>query len=296
MEPTGPDVTPARATGASTGTPASMTPVSAATLIEPAGVPGRRRLVLFRMLAALPVLLFLIAAVNLLAPWVFVLPVDEPHPASHRWFFAVAAAADVLGLVSFAGLILRPRLTALAATIAVTLSVVMVTIVPLQPDFFVLLGIVIAPAVLAYPYWRDLRAWRTWWSGARRPLLVFAVAVCLVLLFTSVVAMRRQVVNDDSVAAANWWNDYAEHAANIGLVGVLAISTAPGRLLIRGILSGVWLYLGAVAAFVLPDASGSWGRAGGVAAIMVGVVFGLAAWRGLRIPADPVTGRGQASA
>lgn len=294
MEPTGPDVTPAPATGAPTGKPDSATSVSAPTATKPAGAPGRRRLTLFRVLAALPVLLFLVAAVNLLAPWVFVLPVDEPHPASHRWFFAVAAAADVLGLVSFAGLILRPRLTALAATIAAILGVVLVTIVPLQPDFFVLLGIVIAPAVLAYPYWRDLRTWRTWWSRAHRPLLAFAGAACLVLLITSVVAMRRQLINHDAVAAANWWNDYAEHAANIAVVGLLAVSTAPGRLLIRGILAGVWLYLGAVAAFVLPDAIGSWGRAGGLAAIMVSVVLGLTTWRDLRIPADLTAGPGQA--
>lgn len=130
----------------------------------------------------------------------------------------VSAAADLFGLVSFAGLILRPRMTVFAATIAMSLVVVMVTIVPLQPAFLILLAIVIAPAVLTYPYWRDLRGW---WSGARRPLLAFAVAVCLVLLATSVVALRRQVVNDDSVSAANWWNDYAEHAADTALVGLI---------------------------------------------------------------------------
>jgi hypothetical protein len=162
--------------------------------------------------------------------------------------------------------------------------VVIVTIVPLQPEFLILLVIVIAPAVLAYPYWRDLRGWRSWWAGARRPLLGFAAAVCLVLLVTSVVAMGRQVVNDDSVAAANWWNDYAEHAADIALVGLIAASRAPGSLLLRGVLSGVWLYLGVVAAFVLPDAAGSWGVVGGLAAIAVGVGFGLATWWDLRSP------------
>ncbi len=245
--------------------------------------PSRRRLTAFRVLAVLPILLFLVNGTNLLAPWAFVITPDEANPEPHRWFFAVSAAADLFLLVSFAGLVLRPRLTALAATVAMSLAVVAVTIVPLQPEFLFLLAFIV-PAVVAYPYWRDLRDLRGWWSGAWRPLLAFGLAVGLVVLATSVVAMRRQIVNDDSVADANWWNDYAEHSADIALVGLIAVSRAPGSLILRGTLSAVWVYLGAVAAFVLPDASGSWGVAGGTAAIAIGIVFGLATWRGSTPP------------
>jgi hypothetical protein len=42
----------------------------------------------------------------------------------------------------------------------------------------------------------------------------------------------------------------------------------------------VWLYLGLVAALVLPHHPGSWGRLGGAAALLVGIGFGVAAWRG----------------
>ncbi|MGZ4591589.1 MAG: hypothetical protein ACXV4A_13880 [Actinomycetes bacterium] len=265
----------------------SVSPPPAPAGPAPDREPGRRRLIAFRVLAMLPVLIFLVNGTNLLAPWVFVLSADEAHPEAHRWFFTVSAAADLFGLVSFAGLVLRPRLTALAGTIAMSLVVVMITIVPLQPEFLILLAFIV-PAVLAYPYWRDLRGWRTWWVGVRRPLLGFAATVCVLLLVTSVVALRRQIVNDDSVAAANWWNDYAEHSADIALVGLIAVSRAPGSLLLRGVLSGVWIYLGLVAAFALPDATGSWGVAGGLAAIVIGIAFGLATWWDLASPAGRV--------
>ncbi len=51
-----------------------------------------RRLTMFRVLAAVPALFFLVAQANALAPWVFVLPTDEPHPELHRWFFVVPPA------------------------------------------------------------------------------------------------------------------------------------------------------------------------------------------------------------
>jgi hypothetical protein len=53
--------------------------------------------------------------------------------------------------------------------------------------------------------------------------------------------------------------------------------------------SAVWLYLGLVAALVLPHHPGSWGRIGGTAAILVGAGFGVAAWleRHREVPAAP---------
>jgi hypothetical protein len=40
------------------------------------------------------------------------------------------------------------------------------------------------------------------------------------------------------------------------------------------------MYLGLVAALVLPHHPGSWGPIGGVVAFLVGIGFGIAAWRG----------------
>jgi hypothetical protein len=80
--------------------------------------------------------------------------------------------------------------------------------------------------------------------------------------------------------AGAWWSDYAEHATVLALAGVLAASRGPGCRILRALCSAVWLYLGLVAALVLPRRLGSWDRIGGAVAFLVGVGFGVPAWRG----------------
>ena len=60
----------------------------------------------------------------------------------------------------------------------------------------------------------------------------------------------------------------------------LTVSTGSSESPVANPPSAVWLYLGLVAALVLPHHPGSWGRLGGAAALLVGVGFGVAAWRG----------------
>jgi hypothetical protein len=62
--------------------------------------------------------------------------------------------------------------------------------------------------------------------------------------------------------------------------GVLAARRGPGCRILRSLCSAVWLYLEVVAALVLPHHAGSWDRIGGAVAFLVGVGFGVAAWRG----------------
>ena len=50
-------------------------------------------------------------------------------------------------------------------------------------------------------------------------------------------------------------------------------------------MSAAWLYLGIVAALVLPEYTGSWGRIGGVVAIAIGVGFAVVAARATGRPA-----------
>jgi hypothetical protein len=63
----------------------------------------------------------------------------------------------------------------------------------------------------------------------------------------------------DPAARGGLWLDYAEHATVLALAGVLAASRGPGCRILRGLCSAVWLYLGVVAALVLPHHLGSWG-------------------------------------
>ena len=246
--------------------------------------PRNRRLLTFRLLALLPILLFTVNATNLLAPWTFILDPSDDLPEPHRWFFVVSAAADLLLLSCFAGLIVRPRWTVLAAWIPVSFAIVLVTIVPLQPWFLLFVLAIAGPATVAYPYWSDLRGWRQWWEGVRPELLAFAGVVAAAMLVIAVIAFRRQIVRDDAVTDANWWNDDAEHTADIALAGLLAISRGPGALLLRAVLSGIWVYLGIIAAFVLPDAIGSVGRVGGILGIAIGLVFAWSTWTELQAP------------
>jgi hypothetical protein len=246
--------------------------------LETGKAPRNRRLLVFRILAVLPIILFAVNATNLLAPWTFVLDPTDKHPEPHRWFFVVSAAADLLLMATFVGLVVRPRLTVLAAWIPVSFAIVLVAIVPLQPEFLILVAIVIAPAVIAYPYWSDLRTWRSWWDGVRPELMAFAAVVAVAMLVIAVIAFRRQVVRDDSVTDANWWNDDAEHTADFALAGLLAVSRGPGALILRAVLSAIWVYTGIIAAFVLPEAIGSVGRVGGAIGIVIGAVLAWSTW------------------
>jgi hypothetical protein len=94
-------------------------------------------------------------------------------------------------------------------------------------------------------------------------------------------AFPRQIGGTNEAAAnSGWWLDYAEHATVLALAGVLAASRGPDCRILRGLCSAVWLYLRLVAALVLPHHPGSWGRIGGGVAFLVGIGFGVAAWRG----------------
>jgi len=113
-----------------------------------------------------------------------------------------------------------------------------------------------------------------------RAVLIFAALAGAALLVTAAIAYPRQIGGTDPAARGGWWSDYAEHATVLALAGVLAACRGPGWRILRALCSAVWLYLGLVAALVLPQHPGSWGRIGGAAALLVGLGFGLAAWRG----------------
>jgi hypothetical protein len=111
-------------------------------------------------------------------------------------------------------------------------------------------------------------------------LLIMAVLAGAALLVTAAMAFPRQIGGTDEAARGGWWLDYAEHATVLALAGAPGASRGPGCRILRGLCSAVWLYLGLVAALVLPHHPGSWGRIGGAVAVLVGVGFGVAAWRG----------------
>jgi hypothetical protein len=185
-----------------------------------------------------------------------------------------AIAAGVL-----LALALQPRRTLLIVEHAVAAILAGAIILPCQPSFAAILAIGVIP-LIAYPYWREVRTFPSWWAGMSRALLIFTALACAALLVTAAIAYPRQIGGTDEAARGGWWLDYAEHATVLALAGVLAASRGPGWRVLRGLCSAVWLYLGLVAALILPHHPGSWGRIGGAVAFLIGVGFGVAAWRG----------------
>lgn len=107
-----------------------------------------------------------------------------------------------------------------------------VIILPFQPSFAAILAIGVVP-LMAYPYWRDVRTFRSWWAGVSRPLLIFAVLAGAALVVTAAIAFPRQIGGTDEAARGGWWLDYAEHATVLALAGLLAVSRGPGWRILR---------------------------------------------------------------
>ena len=255
-----------------------MTTDSSADLVlSPERTTHRIRLIVFRVLATLVGLFFLVAVyLHLPAPWVILDHSSDTHPELNRWFFAVSGAVDVLAVGTFFALVQRPRRTLLVAYFILAAIIAAVILLPLQPTFAAILAIGVLPLVF-YPYWRDIRGFPGWWNGTHRAALVLAVVAAAALLITAGVALPRQITGTDAAAQANWWSDYAEHATVLAMAGLLAVSRGPGWRILAGLCSAIWLYLGLVASLVLPHATGSWGRAGGALAILIGVGFAVIA-------------------
>jgi hypothetical protein len=184
-----------------------------------------------------------------------------------------AITADVL-----LALAQQPRRTLLVVELAAAVIVAGAIILPFQLSFAAILAVGVVP-LIAYPYWREVRTFASWWAGVSRPVLILAALAGAGLLVTAAVAFPRQIGGIDEAARGGWRLDYAEHATALALAGVLAASGGPGWHILRGLCSAVWLYLGLVAALVLPHHPGSWGRLGGAVALLVGVGFGIATWR-----------------
>jgi hypothetical protein len=241
---------------------------------------GRIRLIMFRVLATLAGLFFLVAVVLAApAPWVLLQP-EDPNAAENRWFLTVAGSVDAIAAVVFFSLVQRPRRTLLFVEMSAAAVIAAAIILPFGLLFAAILAVAVVPLV-TYPYWRDARAFPSWWAGAPRLPLILAGLAGVALLVTAAIALPREIGGTDPAAQANWWSDYAEHATILAVAGVLAASRGPGWRILRYTCAAVWLYLGFVATLVLPHHTGSWGYVGGIAAILVGLGFALAAWLGV---------------
>jgi hypothetical protein len=249
--------------------------------------------IIFRVVAALAGLFFVVAVVLMAsAPWVLLQPDQDVRTELNRWFLTVAGSVDAITAGVLLALALRPRRTLLIVELAGAVVVAGAIILPLQPSFAAILAVGVVP-LIAYPYWRDLRTFPSWWTSVSRSVRILAALAAAALLVTAAIAYPRQIGGTDPAARGGWWLDYAEHATVLALAGVLAASRGPGWRILRVLCSAVWLYLGLVACLILPHHPGSWGRIGGAVALLVGAGFGVAAWRGSEreVTASPAPSR-----
>jgi hypothetical protein len=237
---------------------------------KPRGTAHRVRVIIFRVVATLAGLFFVVAVVLMAsAPWVLLQPDQDVRTELNRWFLTLAGSVDAITAGVLLALAQQPRRTLLIVELAGAVIVAGAIILPFQPSFAAILAMVVVPLIV-YPYWRDVRAFPSWWAGVARTLLIFAALAGAALLVTAAIAFPRQIGGTDPAARGGWWLDYAEHATVLALAGVLAVSRGPGWRILRGLCSAVWLYLGVVATLVLPHHPGSWGRIGGGVAFSSG--------------------------
>jgi hypothetical protein len=253
---------------------------------------SRHRLTIFRVLAVLAGLLFLVANIPVaISPWgPLILPGGTERisdPDLHRWSAALAGGPDIAGAVLLFYVAWRPLMSHLIIQwLALAVIVFLATQIPFIGPVVVLLMIPFLLVLAAYPKRRSLLE-AAWSDGVNPPLLALGVVVAVFLLPDAVAALLAQVRAADDLAVHYNWASNAEHLINLSLAALLASMRKPGALPLAMMVGAVLVFLGA-AAITLPATPGSWGTTGGVAAIAVGIGFALLAvveWR-RRVRAD----------
>ena len=142
---------------------------------NPPSTAHRVRVIIFRVVAVLAGLFFVVAVVLMAsAPWVLLQPDQETRTELNRWFLTVAGSVDAITAGVLLALAQRPRRTLLIVELTGAVIVAGAIILPFQPSFAAILAIGVVP-LIAYPYWRDVRIFPSWWTGVSRSVLILAV-------------------------------------------------------------------------------------------------------------------------
>ena len=142
---------------------------------KPRGTAHRVRVIIFRVVATLAGLIFVVAVVLMAsAPWVLLQPDQDIRTELNRWFLTVAGSVDAITVGVLLVLALQPRRTLLVVELAGAVVVAGAIILPFQPSFAAILAVGVIP-LIAYPYWRDFRRTLHPAGGVSRLLLGLAV-------------------------------------------------------------------------------------------------------------------------
>ena len=129
-------------------------------VMNPPSAAHRVRVIIFRVVAALAGLFFVVAVVLMAsAPWMLLQPDQDVRTELNRWLLTVAGSVDAITAGVLLALAQQPRRTLLVVELVGAVIVAGAIILPFQPSFAAILAIVVVP-LIAYPYWRDREPFR----------------------------------------------------------------------------------------------------------------------------------------
>ena len=245
------------------------------------------RRIIFTILAGLVGYFLLSNLFRLAAPWASMswYPHDDPrqlNPDLHRWHEAMwGAVTGILNGGVLLALLWRPRRNPLLIQfIAFVVISAALTVLPFEPQLlFVILMLTLV--VVTYPNPRALLDFSRD-EPFSRPLLIFRLvaAVFLVPYMVRLELWQIQGIGGEHAIANQWVSD-VEHSSFLLIAMFLASTKRPGWQMLSILTGVVFIYLG-VAALALPNYAGSWGVAGGITALIGGLLYLVATVRETR--------------
>lgn len=240
---------------------------------------SRHRLTIFRVLAVLIGLLFLLANIPVaISPWGPVTLQGGNEGVRdlnvHRWSAGLAGGPDIGAAALLFYAAWRPlKSEHILQWLVLAMVVFFATQVPFIGPLVIVIALPFLLVLAAYPQPRHLLK-APWSDGVSPPLLALGGLVAVFLLPDAAAALMAQVRAADELAARYNWASNGEHLINLSLAALLASMRKPGAVPLALMVAGVLAYLGA-AAIAVPANPGSWGTIGGVAAIAVGLAFAV---------------------
>jgi hypothetical protein len=109
---------------------------------KPQGTAHRVRVIIFRVVATLAGLFFVVAVVLMAsAPWVLLQPDQDVRTELNRWFLTVAGSVDAITAGVLLALAQQPRRTLLVVELTAAVIVAGAIILPFQPSFAAILAV-----------------------------------------------------------------------------------------------------------------------------------------------------------
>jgi hypothetical protein len=243
--------------------------------------------IIFTILAGVVTFFLLTNLFRLAAPWASMAwyPHDDPRQLNldlHRWHEAMwGAVTGILNAGVLLSLLWRPRETPLLIQfIAFVVIGAVLIVLPFEPGLLFVI-FMMTLVVVSYPMPRALLDF-SHREPLSRPLLLFSVvaAVLLVPYMVRLEIWQIQGIGGEQAIANEWVGD-VEHSAFLLVAMFLASTKRPGWQTLSILTGIVFIYLG-IAALALPNHAGSWGTAGGIAALIGGLLYEAATIRELR--------------